>query len=133
MSPKYIGLGLSLLQTFADAVSENELNKNGDETLKKAVASAKDTKGPLQRSFLELCNDNDRLTVKQKEKLFNELVDKTKNSRVGAVIRRFKSNTTGRGAKKENAIAFHLEIKALAKRDIGSTKGKVLKSEGGRK
>jgi hypothetical protein len=133
MSPKYVGLGLSLLQTFADAVNENELNKNGDETLKKAVASAKDTKGPLQRSFLELCNDNDRLTVKQKEKLFNELVDKTKNSRGGAVIRRFKSNTTGRGAKKENAIAFRLEIQALAKRDRGSTKGKVLKSEGDRK
>ncbi len=48
MSPKYVGLGLSLLQTFADAVNENELNKNGDETLKKAVASAKDPKGPLR-------------------------------------------------------------------------------------
>jgi hypothetical protein len=66
VSPKYVGLGLSLLQTFADAMNENELNKNGDETMKKAVAAAKDTKGPLKRSFLELCNDNDCLTVKQK-------------------------------------------------------------------
>ena len=133
MSPKYIGLGLSLLQTFADAVNENELNKNGDETLKKAVASAKDTKGPLKRSFLELCNENDRLTMKQKEKLFDDLVDKTKNSRGGAVIKSFKSITTGRGAKSENGIASRLEIQALAKRDRGSTKGKVLKSEGGQK
>jgi hypothetical protein len=38
MSPTYIGLGLALLQTFADAVNEKELKKNGDETLKKAVA-----------------------------------------------------------------------------------------------
>jgi hypothetical protein len=43
MSSKYIGLGLLLLQTFIDAVNENELNKNGNETLKKAVASAKET------------------------------------------------------------------------------------------
>jgi hypothetical protein len=46
-STKYIGLGLSLLQTFAEAVNENEYNENGNET-KKAVASAKDPKGPLR-------------------------------------------------------------------------------------
>jgi hypothetical protein len=86
VSPKYVGLGLSLLQTFADAVNENELNRNGDETLKKAVAAAKDTKGSFKRSFLELCNDDDCLTVKQKEKLFDELVDKTKNSRRGGPV-----------------------------------------------
>jgi hypothetical protein len=90
-------------------------------------------KGPLKRSFLELCHDNDRLTVKQKGKLFDELVDKTKNSRGGAVIKRFKSNTTGRGAKSENSIAFRLEIRALAKKGRGSTKRKVLKSRGGPK
>jgi hypothetical protein len=92
VSPKYAGLGLPLLQAFADAVNENELKKNGDETSKKAVASAKDRKGPLKRSFLERCNNNDFLTVNQKEKLFDELVDKTKNSRGGVVIKRFKSN-----------------------------------------
>jgi hypothetical protein len=128
VSPKYIGLGLSLLQTFADAVNENELNKNGHETPKKAVASAKDPKGPSIQSFLELCNGNDCLTVKQKEKLFNELINKTKNSRGGAVIKRSKSNTTGRGAKLENSIAFRSEIKALAKKGRDSAKGKVLKS-----
>jgi hypothetical protein len=130
VSPKYIGLGLSLLKTIADAVNENELNKNGHETLKKAVASAKDPKGPLKRSFLELCKGDDFLTVKQKEKLFDELVDKTKNSRGGAVIKRFKSDTTGRGAKSENSIAFRSEIKALAKKGRGSGKGKVVKGEG---
>jgi hypothetical protein len=102
VSKKYIGLGLSLLEAFADAVNENELKTNGDEPLKKAVALAKDRNGPLKGSFLELCNDNDLLTMKQKEKLFDELVDKTKNSRGGAVIKRFKSDTTGRGAKSEN-------------------------------
>jgi hypothetical protein len=89
VSPKYIGLGLSLLQTFVEAVTENKLNENGDDTLKKAVASAKDPKGPLKRSFLKLCNNSNCLTVKQKEKSFDELADKTKNSRVGAVIKKF--------------------------------------------
>ena len=61
-----------------DAVSENELNKNAHETLKKkAVASAKDPKGgPLKRSFLELCNDDDHLTMKQKEKFSLSLLTK---------------------------------------------------------
>jgi hypothetical protein len=89
VSPTYIGPGLSLLQTVADAVNENKLNKNGEETLKKTVASAKDPKGPLKQTFLELCKDNDCFTLKQKGKLFDELVDKTKNSRGGAVIRRY--------------------------------------------
>jgi hypothetical protein len=62
--------------------------------------------------------------------LLDELVDKTKNSRAGAVIERLKSCTNGRGAKSENSIAFRLEIKALAKKGRGSRKGKVLKSEG---
>jgi hypothetical protein len=103
------------------------------EDFRKAVASAKDPKGPLKRSFLELCNGDDFLTVKQKEKLFDELVDKTKNSRGGAVVKRFKSDTTGRGAKSENSIAFRSEIKALAKKGRGSKKGTVLKSEGASK
>jgi hypothetical protein len=89
LAPKYIGLGLSLLETFAEAVTENELNENGNETMKKAVASAKDPKCPLKRSFLRLCNNNNCLTVKQEEKLFDELADKTKSSRVGAVIKKF--------------------------------------------
>jgi hypothetical protein len=55
---------------FADAVNENKLNKNVGDSLKKAVASAKDPKEPLKRSFWELGNDSDCLTVKQKEKLF---------------------------------------------------------------
>ncbi len=129
VSPKYIGLGLSLLQTVADAVNENELKKNGDETLKKTVASAKDPKGPLKQTFLELCKENDCLTIKQKGKLFDELVDKTKNSRGGAVIKRFRTETTGRGAKSENSITFRSEIKALAKKGRGSAKAKVIKSE----
>jgi hypothetical protein len=133
MSPKYVGLGLALLQTFADAVNEKELKKNGDETLRIAVASAKETRGPLKRSFLELCKDNNGLTLKQKEKLFDELVDKTKNSRGGVVIKRFKSDTTGRGAKSENSIAFRSEIKALAKRDRSGMKRKVRKSESNKK
>jgi hypothetical protein len=107
LSLTHVALGSSLLQTFADAVNENELNENSDETLKKAAASAKDPKGPLKQSFLELCNGNDFLTMKQKEKLFDELVDKAKNSRAGAVIKRFKSDTTGRCTKAENSIPPH--------------------------
>jgi hypothetical protein len=67
LSPRYIGLGLSLSQS--DAVSENELNKNGNETLKKTVGLAKDPKGPLRLLFLELCRDNDCLTKNQKQKV----------------------------------------------------------------
>jgi hypothetical protein len=74
VSPKCIGLELSLLQTFAGAVNDIELNKNGDETLNKAVASAKDPKGTLKQSFLELCNDNDCLTVKKKSYLMSSLI-----------------------------------------------------------
>jgi hypothetical protein len=48
-------------------------------------------------------------------------------------LRDFKSNTTGRGAKSENSIAFRSEIKALAKKGRGSKKGMVLKSEGASK
>ena len=92
--------------------------------MREAVASAKDPKGLLKQSFLELCNDNDLLTVKQKGKLFDDIVDKTKNARGGAVISRFRSNTTGRGAQSENSIAFRSEIKALAKKGRGSAKGK---------
>ena len=80
------------------------------------MASAKDSKGSLKQSFLELCNDNDLLTVKQKGKLFDDIVDKTKNARGGAVINRFRSNTTGRGAQSENSIAFRSEIKELTKK-----------------
>jgi hypothetical protein len=42
----------------------------------------------LEAIFLKLCRDNNCLTVKEKEKLFDELADKTKNSRVGTVISR---------------------------------------------
>jgi hypothetical protein len=113
------------MQTFAEAVNENELNEKGDETLRKAVASAKDPKGPLRRSSLKLCNDNNCLTVKQKEKLLDELADKTENSRVGSVIKKFRSDTTGKGAESENSITFRSEIKALAKKGRGDAKGKV--------
>jgi hypothetical protein len=53
VSPKYryVGLGLSLLQTVADAVNKKILNKNSGETLKMTVALAKDPKGPLKQSF----------------------------------------------------------------------------------
>jgi hypothetical protein len=70
--------------------------------------------------------------VKPKRKLLNELVDKTKSSRGGMVITKFKSNITGsRGAKLKNSIAFHLEIQSLMKEvGRGSTKGKFLKGEG---
>jgi hypothetical protein len=119
VSPKYVHLGLSLLEMFGQAVNDEELKINGSETLVKAVDSAKDRKGPMKRTFLELSNDMDSLTIKQKEKLFDELVDKTKNSRCGAVIRRFRSITTGRGAALENSIAFRTQIKALATRGKG--------------
>jgi hypothetical protein len=131
VSPKYrhVGLGLSLLQTVADAVNKKILNKNSGETLKMTVALAKDPKGPLKQSFLELCKDNDCLTVKHKGKLFDELVDKTKNSREGTVIKSYRTETTDRGAQSETSITFRSEIKALAKKGRGSAKAKVMKSE----
>jgi hypothetical protein len=113
---------------LGQAVNDEELKKNGSETLVKAVDSAKDRKGPMKRTFLELSHDIDSLTIKQKEKLFDELVDKTKNSRCGAVIWRFRSITTGRGAALENSIAFRTQIKALATRGKGG-KAAALKRE----
>ena len=45
-------------------------------------------------------------------------------------MKRFRSNTTGRGAQQsENSIAFRSEIKAPAKKGRGSAKGEEIKSE----
>jgi hypothetical protein len=68
-----------------------------------------------------------------KEAIIDALLEVEGKADLDKSIKRFKSNTTGRGAKSENGIAFRLEIQALAKRDRGSTKGKVLKSKGGQK
>ena len=39
------------------------------------------------------------------------------------MVKRFRSNTTGRGAKSENSIAFCSEIKALCKKGPRKCKG----------
>ncbi len=44
-----------------------------------------------------------------------------------AVIKRFRTETTGRGAKSENSITFRSEITALSKKGIGSAKPTELK------
>jgi hypothetical protein len=42
------------------------------------------------------------------------MVDKTINARVGDALQQHKSNTTSRGAKSENSIAFRTNLKAIS-------------------
>ena len=70
------------MKVFADdAVNDEQLQKKGDETLREAVASAKDPKGSLKQSFLELCNDNDLLTVNKKVSYLTTLSTKPRMQR----------------------------------------------------
>jgi hypothetical protein len=111
--PKYAALGLKILNTIGDVANEETTKEKGNDMAKEAEKSVLENK-ELARVFLEISKDTSNLTEKQKMKVFNKMVDKTTNARVGDALQQHKSNTTSRGAKSENSVAFRTNLKAIS-------------------
>jgi hypothetical protein len=125
--PKYISLGLDVMNLIADELNGKTIDERGNEAVKTAKTNVKNRiKDGVQSTFLDLCSGFDELTTNEKLEIFHGIVDKTMNARIGYEIRRYRSRRIQRGGDAENSTSFRTDIK------VKSEKKKLKKPKRGR-
>ena len=127
--PRYADFAFRLISNLQEAISFDMIKQNGGHF-------AKRTRSIIQSQLkctLWPCFDNLTVGLNIPEEICREVLDrvvtKTTNAWVGSHIKRYRSRTIGRGAKKENSVALRPKLKSIDKQKGGSTNLKAPKRQ----
>ena len=130
VSKIYFPFGYKLLRCIRESFSENDLKKNGNNTVK--VAYAKLTSDESLWSSFASCDSasNCELDDESKRTIFDELVRKSFHARINEVLKKYKDANFGRHSKKgDTGSTFRGFLRARTGKKKSTKRGKHQKSE----
>ena len=118
ISAKYFPFGYELLRTIRQSFSENDLKRNGNQSVVMAFNTLVKTKSI--RAVFDACDDTVETLLDEKSKdiLFQELVRKVFHARINETIKKYKEVHFGRHSKKgDGGTTFRGFLRARTKKN----------------
>ena len=118
ISAKYFPFGYELLRRIRQSFSENDLKRNGNQSVVMAFNTLVKTKSI--RAVFDACDDTVETLLDEKSKdiLFQELVRKVFHARINETIKKYKEVHFGRHSKKgDEGTTFRGFLRARTKKN----------------
>ena len=117
VSPEFFPFGEKLINSVASSLTRNDLSLSGNQCMEEAREKVMEN-DEVKRDFMDCCKESN-LNLKEKEKIYGQLVVKVCNARFGSILKAYKDSTIGRQGTKRTDQSLRSKLKSVTSNEAG--------------